>query len=462
MPRDFTPHPYQTIGQEFIAEHERCALFAGMGMGKTSMTLNVLEGMYNLAGETQPTLVLGPLRVARDTWPDETRKWNHLQGFEVVPITGTLSERKAALRRDAPVFTVNYENVPWLVKELGDRWPFRNVIADESTMLKSFRLRQGGVRAQALAQIAHTKVKRWVNLTGTPAPNGLVDLWGQTWFLDAGRRLGRTFGAFQERFFRPVRNEEGYYDWVPTDYTQDLIQKELRGICLTLDPRDWFDLHEPITRTIDIKLPPKAMELYRQMERELFIELDGQEIEAFSAAAKSGKCLQMASGFVWADRDKGIWKPIHDAKLEALESVVNEAGGMPVLCAYQWVPDRERILKAFPKAVDLATPEGMAAFKAGKAPIGIAHPKSLGHGVDGLQHVTNIAVFYSNWWAREYHDQIIERIGPVRQFQAGYDRPMFKYYLEAVGTLDRQVTARHESKRSVEELLKEAMKERKR
>lgn len=459
MRKPFSPRPYQTIGAQFIAEHQRCALWAGMGMGKTITSLNVLDAIHNLAGESEPTLVLAPLRVARDTWPEETTKWQHLEGFDVVPITGTAEERKAALRRDARVYSINYENIPWLVEQLDGRWPFANVIADESTKLKGFRLKQGGVRAQALARFAHSpKVKRWVNLTGTPASNGLKDLWGQTWFLDAGHRLGRTYSAFEERFFRPVRNNDGYFDWLPTAYTQEHIQARLKDICLTLDPADWFDLEAPIVNRVNVKLPPKARAKYREMEREFFTQIDGADVEAFNPASKATKCLMMASGSIYTDSELKTWAAIHDEKLAALEDIVEEANGMPVLCSYWWVPDRERILKAFPKAVDLATREGMATFKAGRARLGIAHPQSLGHGIDGLQNVTNIVAFYSAWWGLETHDQIIERVGPVRQMQAGNNRPVFIHYITAEDTLDEVVLERYSTKRNVQNLLLDYMK----
>lgn len=456
--RKYTPRPYAAQAGVFLAEHDRCNLWAGMGMGKTSIVETVLEAAYNLAGETEPTLVLAPKRVAADTWTDEAAKWQHLAGLDICPIVGTPSERFRALRRDVPVHTINYENLPWLVDQVGNNWPWRRVIADESTRLKGFRTRQGGQRAQALAQVAHTKVDRWVNLTGRPAPNGVRDLWGQNWFVDAGVRLGRTFSSFEERWFRPVRNDEGYYSWFPHDHSQREIQHALRDVSLTLDPKDWFDLKDPIVTDIEVKLPPKAMAQYKQMEKEFFLSVAGQDIEAFNAASKSMKCLQIASGFVHIDTKLKQWAPLHDAKLEALESIVNEAAGMPVLCAYQWVPDRERILKAFPGSVDLATKEGLAAFKTGKVALGIAHPQSLGHGVDGLQYVTNILAFYSDWWDMDPHDQIIERVGPVRQMQAGLDRNVFVYHILAKGTVDYLLKARHETKRSVQDLVLDAMK----
>lgn len=460
MRKAFVPRPYQSIGIPFIAEHKRCALWAGMGMGKGVMALTVLDILYSLVGESQPTIVLGPLRVARDTWPDEVSKWEHLRDLEVVPVIGSADERKAALRRDVPIFSINYEQLPWLVDYLGARWRFGNVVADESTKLKSFRLRQGGQRAQALAKVAHTKVNRFIELTGTPASNGLTDLWGQMWFLDQGVRLGRTYSAFQDRWFQAVPGDNGYAQTRPLAHAQAEIQGRLKDICLTLDPKDWFDLDAPVVSVRPVKLPPKAQAKYREMEREFFTQIDGHDIEALNAASKSQKLLQLASGAIYTSPDPkdDSWAPVHDEKLAELESIVNEAGGMPVLVAYHFVSDRERILNAFPKAVDLATKEGMLRFRAGKAPIGIAHPQSLGHGIDGLQNVTNIIAFFSHWWALEYHDQMVERIGPVRQMQAGNDRPVFIYYIVAKGTVDELVIERHASKRSVQDILLEAMK----
>ena len=459
MRKPFTPRPYQIIGAQHLANNPRCALWAGMGMGKTVTSLNVLDILYNVVGESDPTLVLAPLRVARDTWPEEPTKWSHLEGFDVVPIVGDLAQRKAALRRKSHVYSINYEQVPWLVEELGERWPFRNVIADESTKLKSFRLRQGGIRAQALARVAHTKVRRWVNLTGTPASNGLQDLWGQTWFLDEGKRLGRTYTAFMDRWFQAMPGDGNYTQTVALPFAQAQIQERLADICLTLDPADWFDLEKPVINKVQVTLPKAVMAKYKEMQKDFYTEIGDHQIEAVSAASKSQKLLQLASGAVYTSPDPkdDSWAKVHDEKLQALEEIVEESD-VPVLCAYHFISDRERILKAFPKAVDLATVEGMAKFRAGKSPLGIAHPQSLGHGVDGLQNVTNVIAFFSHWWALEYHDQMVERIGPVRQMQAGNNRPVFIHYIVAKGTVDEQVILRHETKRSVQDILLEAMK----
>jgi hypothetical protein len=279
--------------------------------------------------------------------------------------------------------------------------------------------------------------------------------------LDAGQRLGRTYDAFRQRWFQ--KSFDGY-SVEPLPFAQQQIQDALRDVCLTLDPKDWFDLKDPIRTTVYVELPDRARKKYRDMEREMFASIDGHNLEAFNAAAKTMKCLQLANGAFYGDEDrygKGAWFTLHDEKLEALDSIVAEAAGMPVLVAYQFVSDRERIMREFPKAVDLATVEGMAAFKAGKSPIGVGHPASMGHGVDGLQDVTNIVVFFGHWWDMEQRQQMVERVGPVRQMQSGHDRPVFIYDIVARATVDELVLARHETKRSVQDLLLEAMKARK-
>lgn len=464
MSREFTPRPYQRLAMDFLQSTPRCNLWAGMGLGKTSTCLTYLEIDYNVLGNDRPTLVLAPKRVAASTWPDEVRKWRHLRGLEVVSATGALETRKLALGRDVPVVCTNYDNLVWLREHYKDHnraWPFGRVIADESTRLKSYRTRQGGARAQAIAQVAHKDVTQWWNLTGTPSPNGLEDLWGQQWFVDAGQRLGRTFSAFQQRWFRPLRAGQ-FHKWVPAEFAQEQIQERLADCSLTIDPHDWFDLREPIVNIIEVDLPASARAKYRELERELFMQLDaGQEVEVFNAAALTLKCLQLANGAVYLDPDR--YGPdtaieVHDAKLEALESIVEEAGGAPILVAYHFKSDLARLQRAFPQGRHLdADPETISAWNAGHIPLLFAHPASAGHGLN-LQDGGNTIVFFGQWWDLEQHDQIIERIGPVRQLQAGHDRPVFIHYLVARDTVDELVMARRTSKRAVQDILLEAMK----
>jgi SNF2 family DNA or RNA helicase len=453
MPRDFVARPYQKLITDHILSTDRCAVWAGMGMGKTTSTLNAVDTV--LLCESAPVLVVAPLRVARSTWPDEARKWSHLSNIQVMPVIGNEAERKMALRHDASVYTTNYENLPWLVEHYGERWPFRTVIVDESTKLKGFRLRQGTARARALGSIAHTKIKRIVELTGTPAPNGLQDLWGQTWFLDAGLRLGRTFDGFKSRWFRPAHDG---YGLTPFDHAQAEIQERLRDLCITIDAKDWFDLREPIVNNIYVDLPIKARQLYKDMEKQMFMQIEEHQVEAFNAAARTVKCLQLANGAAYVGESNTEFREVHDAKLLALEDVIEEAAGMPVLVAYNFKSDLVRLKANFPKGRALdASPQTIADWNAGKIPILFAHPASAGHGLN-LQDGGNILVFFGHDWNLENRLQIIERIGPTRQMQAGHDRPMFIHNIIARDTVDEMVMARVETKREVQDILLEAMK----
>lgn len=452
----FTPRPYQQQIIDRILTQDRVAIWAGMGLGKSVATLTALD-ILGLV-ETGPALVLAPLRVARSTWPDEVSKWDHLKHLKVQPITGNPRERVAALRTPAHVYTTNYEQLPWLCEFYGDAWPFSTVVADESTRLKSFRLRQGGQRAQALGKVAHTHVKRFIQLTGTPASNGMIDLWGQAWFLDRGQRLGKSFAAFSSRWFRQIPTGAGFTRLEILPHAQREIEAALQDVCLSIRPEDHFDLEQPIVTRVPVTLPPAARKVYDDMHRELVAELNGHDLEAFSAAAKTMKCLQLANGAIYTD-DKGSWTEAHREKLDALESIVEEAAGTPVLVAYHFKSDLARLQKAFPKAKVLdKNPKTISDWNAGKIPMLLAHPASAGHGLN-LQDGGNILVFFAHNWSLEEHQQIIERIGPVRQAQAGHKRPVFIYHIVAEKTVDELVLERLQSKRSVQDILLEAMKQ---
>ncbi len=454
--RQYIPHVYQHAITGYILETPRCAIWAGMGMGKTSSTLTALS-LLDLV-EDGLILVLAPLRVASQTWPDEIQKWEHLRHMTVSVVVGTPDERRAALRKSAQIYITNYDNLVWLVDYFGDNWPFTTIVADESTRLKSFRLRQGGKRAQALGRVAH-RSKRFIELTGTPAPNGLQDLWGQAWFLDKGMHLGRTYKAFTDRWFQMVQvgADRHAIQIKPLPFAQEQIEDALQFLCISLDARDYFDISEPIVVPVYVKLPPKARKLYKDMEREMFMLLDGNEVEAFNAASRTIKCLQLANGAAYTD-ESGAYSEVHDAKIQALDEIIEEAAGMPVLVAYHFKSDLARLLKAFPKGRALdQNPQTIRDWNAGKIPVLFAHPASAGHGLN-LQDGGNILAFFGHWWDLEQYQQIIERIGPTRQLQSGHNRPVFIYHIVAANTVDEIVMARRESKREVQDLLLEAMK----
>ena len=455
MSKIFTPRPYQTLIRDHILDVPRCAIWAGMGMGKSCATLLACDALTLV--EDNPILVLAPKRVAQSTWPDEVSKWDALQHLTVTPILGTAEERKAALRKPAHIHTINYENLEWVVDHWGDKWPYKTVVADESTKLKSFRLRQGGSRARALGTVAHTKVKRFIELTGTPSPNGLSDLWGQVWMLDKGERLGRTFSAFTNRWFKTAPNGFGI---VALPHAQAEIQDKLRDLCLTVDAKDYFDLREPIVTDIFVELPAKARKHYAEMEKAMFTKFGDDGVEAFGAAARTQKCLQIANGAAYLHGSNEEWADLHDEKLQALESIIGESGGMPILVSYSFKSDLARLKKAFPQGCELDShPSTIKKWNAGKIPLLFAHPASAGHGIS-LQDGSNIIVFFAVDWNLENHLQIIERIGPTRQMQSGYDRNVFIYRILARDTVDEMVLERLSTKREVQDILLDAMKKR--
>ena len=308
--------------------------------------------------------------------------------------------------------------------------------------------------------MAFTRVTRFVNLTGTPAPNGLVDLWGVCVFCDAGKRLGTTFTSYSHRWFRAVPGSDVKQQNIePLPYADEQIRSAIKDITIAIEARDHFDLPPLIENHIKVELPPAARKLYKEMEKNLFIELAGKPIEAFTAGALTQKLLQLSSGAAYTD-DKGSWELVHDGKIEALESVVEEAAGMPVLVFFHFKSDFARIMRAFPKAVHLGDdPNIIERWNAGKIQMLVAHPQSAGHGLS-LQHGSNIMCYFSSNWNLEADLQAQERLGPTRQAQSGYKRPVFLHRLVGAGTIEETVVKRLKTKASVQDALMDAMKDR--
>lgn len=448
--------PYQEQMVDHILSNPRTNLFCPMGAGKTLAVLTALDHL-SLLEDTFPVLVVAPLRVAKSTWPDEIQKWAHLRHLTVSVITGNIQQRWKALDTDADIVCINYDNLVWLAEACGDRWPFKVIVADEATRLKGFRTRQGTQRAKALARYAHA-TPRYIGLTGTPAANGLQDLWALAWFVDKGQRLGLTFKAFTDRWFQSIATTAGFTMIKPLAHAQREIEDKLKDICLSIDLKDYIDMKEPVVNTIAVELPKAAQKIYRDMEREMFAELSKEkDITAFNAAAKTMKLLQISNGAVYTD-ENGAWEEIHQAKLDALESIIEEAAGMPVLVAYHFKSDLARLQKRFRSGRVLdADPKTIRDWNAGKIPVLFAHPASAGHGLN-LQDGSNILAFFSLNWNLEERLQIIERIGPARQAQAGHDRPVFIHNIIAKDTIDELVLARVEGKRDVVDLIMEAMR----
>jgi hypothetical protein len=448
MTAHFTPREYQTIGANFIIANQRCNLFAVPGLGKTSIIYMVLD-LLKLAGSSFfPVLVIAPKKVCELTWPAEQTKWDAFADLRVVQILGERDVRDNALMCKGDVYVINYDNIPWLVQKLGPRWPFKIVVADESTRLKNFRAHKGsaGKRSQALSEIAmHTG--RWINLTGTPAPNGLKDLWGQMWFVDFGQRLGRTYTDFLNRWFYVNAYDKSIE---PRKGAEAEIYAAIADVTLALRAEDWLNIGDPHEFTREVELPDSVRKQYTEMERHFFTQLENGEIEASTSAVRSLKLLQMASGAVYDGERHAHF--LHDAKIEALRSVIDELGGEPLLVSYYFKFEVPLLQKAFPGFRIFSNRKDEDDWNKGKIPLMGVHPGSAGHGTN-LQYGGRAMAHITHQWDLELRQQVCERIGPVRQLQAGLNRAVLHYNLVAKSTLDEEVIERLTSKCSVQDAL---------
>ena len=443
----YIPRPYAPEVIDFIINTPRCNVWMDPGMGKTGICLSAFDRLWLAGSNKFPVLVIAPFRVARKVWDDECRKFEDFSHFRVSQIVGDPMQRLDALNVDAEIYTINYENIPWLVEMCRRRWGFKSIIPDESTRLKGFRLRHGGKRAAALAKAAKL-TSRWVNLTGTPAPQGLIDLWGPNWFIDKGARLGKSFTDFKRRWF-----EEDKYSMeiAPHPFAEEQIIQLISDVTINVEAEGY---EEPLYHNIWVELPSKARKVYNEMERDLIVEFgDGEYIEAKTAADLSLKTLQIASGAVYYS-DKMRWESLHSEKIEALKELLEELAGKPLLVAYHFKHDVARITEAIPEAKLIETEQDEDDWNQGKILCGIVHPASAGHGLnmqDGGHHIA----FFSLWWNLEHYMQVIDRIGPVRQAQSGYDRRVFVYHILARGTNDEAVLDRQRTKKSIQQCIRD-------
>lgn len=472
----FNRRPYQDLLIRHAVTVDRANLHASPGMGKTTSALIALQ-IKSMVSDTYPALAVGPMRVANSVWSSEVEKWATFKGLRVVKVLGTLEQRIAALRTPADIYTTHYGLLKWLheyMESSGMKWPFKTVIADESTRLKharpSFRKNRqsgktslyiaGSANAGALARYA-PRTPHWINMTGTPAPNGLKDLWGQHWYIDFGATLGHTYDAFTRRWFyqrRGTSAEQAVFE--PFPHAEAEITERMRPTTISVDAYDWFDVERPREVNIEVELSEKLMKDYRKLHRDAVLKLENESVlTAVNAGAITNKCLQFASGHAY-DTEQNV-QFIHSEKLDALESLHENLGGAPLLVCYHFIPTREAILKRFPFAELLPTGTKQKdvedRWNAGKIPMLVVHPASAGHGLN-LQYGGHNACIVDPYWDLELYQQVIERIGPVRQMQAGFDRLVNIYRLVAKGTFDETVVARLSSKATVQSAVMEAMR----
>jgi SNF2 family DNA or RNA helicase len=369
----FMPHDYQKYAIEYIKSHPITALFLDMGLGKTVTTLTAIRDLMYDAFEVKRVLVVAPLRVARDTWPDELRKWNHLKELTCSVVVGTVAERRRALQQDADIYIVNRENLAWLYEN--SRLDFDMVVLDE---LSSFKNHQSK-RFRAMKAM-RPKVKRIVGLTGTPTGNGLMDLWAEFRILDMGERLGRYISQYRNLYFQPdKRNGMVVYSYKPLPGAEEAIYHQISDITMSMKATDYLEMPELVSVAKEVRLSETEKKRYDELKKSLVLELPGGEVTSANAASLTLKLSQMANGAIYTD-DKNVVN-IHDRKLEALEDLVESANGKSVLVAYWFKHDKDRIRERM-EARELKEPQDFADWNAGKIPVALIHPASAGHGLN--------------------------------------------------------------------------------
>lgn len=448
----FTPYAHQAAGIKWITTRPACTLFWGMGTGKTVTTLTAVDLLLNDYLEDGPVLVIAPKRVAENTWSKETAKWEHLRHLRICKIMGSAKERTEAVRSVfegpfADIYVINRENVVWLVELLQGRWPFKIVVIDELSSFKSAQAK----RWKALRRV-RGRIHRIIGLTGTPRPNGLEDLWPELYLLDQGERLGRTLGAFRARYLIADRmNGHIVYSYRPKDGAEAEVYDKIGDICMSIKKEDVIDL--PGQEYIDIELdaPPALLKKYKQFERDKVLEClneDG-EIVAGTQATLTNKLLQFANGAIY-DLD-GAAHHIHDIKLDALEEMVEAAEGEPLLVLYQFKHDAERIRERI-KCRALDTPEDFDAWDRGEIPVALAHPASIGHGLN-LQEGGHLIIWFGVPWSLELYQQANERLN-----RPGQRHVCRVYHLLLNGTHDQRVLKSLKNKETGQDAAIEALR----
>ena len=447
----FVPHDYQTYAIKHILTHEQAALLLDMGLGKTVITLTALEYLMYQEFEIRKPLIIAPLRVARDTWPAEIQKWDHLEGMTWSVITGTAQERLAALRKKADIYIINRENVQWLVEQSGMPFDYDMLVIDELSSFKSWQAK----RFKALMKV-RPFVKRVVGLTGTPSSNGLMDLFAEFRLLDKGERLGRFIGQYRNAFFTPDRmNGPIVYSYRPVPGAEEEIYRRIGDITISMKACGHLKMPELITTNYEVSMSPAEKDVYEEMKQDLILSLPDGEVTAANAAVLTGKLLQLASGAIYTD--DGSTVRIHDRKLDALEDIIEGMNGRPLLVGYWFKHDYDRIAQRLTETgipfERLDSEASLKRWNAGKILVGLAHPASTGHGLN-LQEGGNTICWFSPTWSLELYQQMNARL--FRQGQKA--ETVVITHIMTKGTVDARVLKALAEKDRIQEALIDAVK----
>ncbi len=440
----YKAHDYQRYATDFIIEHPVSCLILDMGLGKTVITLTSLQELLFDYFEIRKVLVIAPKRVAETTWPTEIRKWEHLSGMTYSVAMGTAKQRKEAFFADADITVIGRDNVSWMTKNI--YFDFDMIVIDELSSFKS-------PKAQRFKDLKKVRpmAKRVVGLTGTPG--NLMDLWAEIGILDMGQRLGRFIGGYRDRFFLPdKRNREIIFSYKPREGAEEKIYELISDISISMKAVDYLQMPECISNQVSVSMSEQEQALYQKMETEMILEYgEGQDIDAVNAAALSNKLQQMANGAVYDE--SGNVRLIHERKLDALEDLIESANGRPLLVAYWFKHDRERILKRFP-ARDINTKKDIEDWNARKIPVALIHPASAGHGLN-LQEGGSIIVWFSLTWSLELYQQLNARL-----YRQGQKQTVVIEHLVTTGTVDEDILSAIERKDNMQSAMIDAVKAR--
>lgn len=445
----YNPHKYQSYATDFIINNPIAAVFLEMGLGKSVITLTAMKKLFE-TNTVCKVLVIAPLRVARDTWPQEIKKWDHLKGMKYAVAVGTETERKAAVLRNEPVTIINRENVDWLINKLGLPFDFDMVVIDELSSFKSY----GAKRFKALLKV-RPFIKRIVGLTGTPSSNGLMDLWAEFRIMDFGKRLGRYITRYRLSYFEPdKRNAQMVFSYKPLPGAEDAIYDKISDITISMKSVDYLDMPECVINEVPVYMSPSEQSVYDDFREDMVIKLKNEEIDAANAAVLSGKLLQMANGAVYDEM--GEAHLIHDRKLDMLEDLIEGANGKPVLVAYWFKHDLVRIeqrLKTLkiPYA-KLDTSDSIERWNKGEVPVMLCHPASSGHGLN-LQAGGSTLIWFGLTWSLELYQQTNARL-----WRQGQKETVVIHHIICGGTIDEEVMDALKRKEKTQSALIDAVK----
>lgn len=448
----FKPYPYQQYCIDSIIYNRAVGLFLDMGLGKTVITLTAIHDLRYNRWEVAKPLIIAPKKVAEATWSVEAKKWDHLKMMRIVPVLGTLQQRLRALSTPADAYVINRENTQWLVEHFKNSWPFDMVILDESSSFKN-----GSSKRFKALKLVRSRIKRFVELTGTPASNGLEDLWAQIYLLDGGARLGKTLGAYRDRYFIPgKRNRTTIFSYTPKDGSFEMIKRAISDICISMKASDYLTLPDVIHNDIPVALDASATKAYRQLETDLLLQVDENTITAGTAGVLTGKLLQLCNGAIYDENKKAI--KIHDCKIDAFLELVEQLNGQHALVFYNFQHDRDRLVEALTstglRVRVYSQAQDEIDWNNGQIDILLAHPASCGYGLN-LQQGGHHAIWFGLTWSLEQYEQANKRL-----HRQGQEHPVVIHHLIVQGGMDEAVIDALKSKGDMQNALMAALKAR--